>query len=171
MYRIENRRAAVVRVQSMLRALSFLSDDVYTHVPKDGQYGSETAEAVRQFQGNHGLTVTGRVDYTTFVALRDAQKNEPGVCQCKYAPALPLSRGMQGEDVRILHALIKKFDRLHPNMLRAPDGAYYGRDTEGAVAALCRFFRLPEQCAVNDVLLDRLTAYLRDERCRGSTSF
>ncbi len=169
MYRMDNRRAAVVRVQSMLRTLSYLSEDVSAHVPKDGIYGSETAEAVQQFQGHQGLAVTGRVDYGTFVALRDAQ---PSVTRdtCTCPVTLPLSRGMQGEDVRILHALMRKFDRLHPNVLRVPDGAYYGRDTEAAVAALCRFFRLPQTRDADARLLDKLSAYLRTGLCRRSAS-
>lgn len=156
MYRIDNKRAAILHVQSMLRALSY-NESAYTHNPKDGIYGSETEDNVKRLQTDVGLTPSGRVDHATFVALRDSNRAHP---THRTSPISMLSRGMQGEDVSALHAMLKKFHRLHPTMLTPPTGSYYSSESEDAVRALERFFQMEEDGCMSEELLGCLTAYL-----------
>ena len=56
---------SVTRLQTRLFALGYLSKAGSV----DGDYGSKTAAAVSQFQGNNGLTKTGAADVATLRAL------------------------------------------------------------------------------------------------------
>lgn len=60
--------APVTSLQQMLRTISFVTEGYPSLIP-DGIYGASTEEAVRTFQRNFNLPVTGRVDYTTFLAI------------------------------------------------------------------------------------------------------
>ncbi len=68
----------IFEIQEYLRILAQDGYQIPLIIP-DGIYGVETGNAVRIFQSLLGLPVTGRVDYTTWQALRAAyeevQKN------------------------------------------------------------------------------------------------
>ena len=66
----DDKQRAVYRIQLWLRALSSAGMPIRTLIP-DGIYDEKTGEAVRVFQGLSGLEATGRVDYATWIALRD----------------------------------------------------------------------------------------------------
>lgn len=63
--------APVTSLQQMLRTISYGTEG-YPSVIPDGIYGTSTEEAVRTFQRNNNLPVTGRVDYTTFLLIVQA---------------------------------------------------------------------------------------------------
>ena len=66
---ISSDRAVYVReLQSYLRTIQRYRSGS-TLVPLDGLYGSRTAAAVREFQQEEGLPVTGVVDRATWDAL------------------------------------------------------------------------------------------------------
>ena len=60
-------------LQSMLRLLQRHAGKPTTVVP-DGIFGPETARAVREFQQQNGLPVTGAADLTTWNAVVDAAR-------------------------------------------------------------------------------------------------
>ena len=60
--------APVKSLQQMLRTIAFVSEGYPSLIP-DGIYGSSTEEAVRTFQRNFNLPVTGQVDYDTFLGI------------------------------------------------------------------------------------------------------
>lgn len=60
--------APVTDLQQMLRTISFVTEGYPSLIP-DGIYGASTEEAVRTFQRNFSLPVTGRVDFETFLAI------------------------------------------------------------------------------------------------------
>ena len=60
-------------LQSMLRLLQRHAGKHTTVVP-DGIFGPETARAVREFQQQNGLPVTGAADLTTWNAVVDAAR-------------------------------------------------------------------------------------------------
>mgnify|MGYP002772549075 FL=1 len=76
---ISDKRNAVKQIQKFLLAISY-AVPFLPHIGIDGIYGSETENAVRQFQHRYGLTESGNVDYATHKALYTAylltQKND-----------------------------------------------------------------------------------------------
>ncbi len=78
------RQAAVRSVQRALIALASRTQQLDLMLPQfgaDGDYGNETTQAVRAFQGKNGLPVTGKVEVTTARALDQAlrQTQAPGI--------------------------------------------------------------------------------------------
>lgn len=67
-------RQNVRELQEFLRALYFENDELL--INPDGLYGAETAAAVRHFQSENNLDVTGKMDYATWEHLRRAAKAE-----------------------------------------------------------------------------------------------
>ncbi|MBE6638446.1 MAG: peptidoglycan-binding protein [Ruminococcaceae bacterium] len=61
----------IYEIQQYLRMLAKDGYQIPLVIP-DGIYGEETRTAVQVFQGLLGLPITGRVDYTTWQALRAA---------------------------------------------------------------------------------------------------
>ena len=72
-------------LQSMLRLLQRHAGKPTTVVP-DGIFGPETARAVREFQQQNGLPVTGAADLTTWNAVVDAARE----AHIYHGPAEPL---------------------------------------------------------------------------------
>ena len=67
-------------LQTMLRTLAHADETLLKLVP-DGIYGPNTVQAVREFQRQNGLPVTGETDNTTWnklVAIYTVQS--PSVC-------------------------------------------------------------------------------------------
>ncbi|MBQ7315160.1 MAG: peptidoglycan-binding protein [Clostridia bacterium] len=165
MYFIENKRAAIREVQGMLRTLSYLGEPLYNgvpmpHVPQDGIYGRQTADAVWQFQEQYRLTPTGRVDYQTFVALRRASNDVRTEPTDVTVPEKTLSRGDQSDDILLLHHLLALFEQRHPNVFRAPRGSYFGRETEYAVRQIQTYFQQPTDGRLTPRMFRMLRAYL-----------
>jgi carboxyl-terminal processing protease len=62
----EQNLAAIANLQLMLNAIGYETDRT------DGYYSAKTTEAVKQFQADHGLPVTGKTDADTAQKLEDA---------------------------------------------------------------------------------------------------
>ena len=80
-------------LQSMLRLLQRHAGKPTTVVP-DGIFGPETARAVREFQQQSGLPVTGAADLTTWNAVVDAAR-EAHIHHGPAEPLRPLFQPMQ----------------------------------------------------------------------------
>jgi len=55
-----------------------LTDDGYYHGQIDGVLGSGSLEAIRQFQSDHGLAVTGKIDPKLLEALGIQSNQQAG---------------------------------------------------------------------------------------------
>ena len=88
-------------LQTMLRTLAHADETLLKLVP-DGIYGPNTVQAVREFQRQNGLPVTGETDNTTWSAGRRT------VC-------LPQAAG-----TRICFSSNRCSSRLHAFMLTCP---------------------------------------------------
>ncbi len=166
MYQKDNKNDAVLDVQSMLRILSYQGEDLYDgkpmpHVSKDGIYGTQTADAVSQFQAHRQLPVTGRVDYDTYVVLRDEVtdiQNAP--VTDVFMPSEAMHRGAQGDRIILLHYMLSLFDRRHPHMYRVPKGSYFGKETECAVKVLQSCFCEEADGCMTPQLFRKVQSYL-----------
>ena len=75
--RFSDRGSAVTELQTLLTNLG------YNPGPIDGVFGEQTLNAVKKFQSNNGLEVTGIVDYLTWEALLSAEITPPVECDCE----------------------------------------------------------------------------------------
>lgn len=116
----------------------------------DGNYGPETAEAVRVFQSSEGLPQTGVVDESTWNALysqytstiaglpEDFRGNGAAIY-----PGTPLRRGSTGDNVRNLQTYLSKLSQFNSNIPNTPITGNFGLDTERSVVAFQREYGLP----------------------------
>ena len=116
-YVVGDTGSAVESIQRKLKRLDYL-DGV-----ADGIYGGQTAMAVRAFQQDEGLSVTGEVDHQTLVTLNAAYEDKTG--------EFTLSEGDSGNKViRLQNKLL-----LHGYNPGVADGVY-GEGTAEAVRRL-----------------------------------
>ncbi len=71
MRNITNENENIAELQRYLREI-YHADGSVPLVNPDGIYGSETADAVRKFQSDNGISATGRADFATWNAIHDA---------------------------------------------------------------------------------------------------
>ena len=67
-YQNDDVKNAIRHIQELLRSIQIVEGETVT-VPIDGVYDTATVEAVRAFQRENGLPVTGDVDRETYNAL------------------------------------------------------------------------------------------------------
>ena len=98
-------------IQEYLRTIA-LTDNNYNELAVDGIYGTETAEAVRQYQLMNGLPVTGAVDSITWERLSADYLNaltlfsEAVPLQVFPSPQHRIRMGDRGEVVYILQVIL-----------------------------------------------------------------
>ncbi len=162
-------RAFYIReLQSYLRAIR-ISRGGDADIPVDGIYGTDTAQAVREFQQSLGLPVTGDVDRVTWDAIRETY------LETVYAAALPtpiqayqdpdqfLQTGDQGDGVAFLQILLRRLSLRYPNLppLYTISGIYTP-ETEQAVKAFQRLVGLPETGLTDKPTWDAITRLYND---------
>lgn len=125
-------------LQSMLRLLQRHAGKPTTVVP-DGIFGPETARAVREFQQQNGLPVTGAADLTTWNAVVDAARE----AHIHHGPAEPLrplfqpmqtiSPGEQNMHLYLAQGMLQALRHYYDGM---PPVSVTGRHDEACTACL-----------------------------------
>ena len=125
-------------LQSMLRLLQRHAGKPTTVVP-DGIFGPETARAVREFQQQNGLPVTGAADLTTWNAVVDAARE----AHIHHGPAEPLrplfqpmqtiSPGEQNMHLYLAQGMLQALRHYYDGM---PPVSVTGRHDEACTASL-----------------------------------
>ena len=128
------RGGRVKEAQQRLQASGFLSGAA------DGVYGSQTREAVRRFQREKGLHVSGKIDDRTWKALGEAPKG-----------GHELRQGDRGMRVAHLQNLLT----LHGFTPGAMDGVY-GSGTAAKVRDFQRFCGMEPTGTVNEAVWQKL---------------
>lgn len=135
---LEDTETPVRNLQRWLRAL-FKENGTPSEIFIDGIYGSETREAVREFQRENGLSPTGEVDLLTFNAIYEAyarllkDKETLG-----YAPDFDSFRdkritlGDEFDDVFVLQALLNTVALDDERYYVKPSGKY-DTETQGSL--------------------------------------
>ena len=125
-------------LQSMLRLLQRHAGKPTTVVP-DGIFGPETARAVREFQQQNGLPVTGAADLTTWNAVVDAAR-EAHIHHGPAEPLRPLFQPMQtispGEQNMHLYLAQGMLQALRHYYDAMPPVSVTGRHDEACTACL-----------------------------------
>ena len=148
MYSIKNKSSAIKALQRLL------------FINESGEYDRETKERVSAFQADQELPVTGVVDYSLFVLIRDAYfKESEAREQMIYDGMLgfPYKYGASGSEVELLNSNLARALPLYGFYnSRLPRGGFYSADTEGAVMMLRRIYRMSEEPTVDKAFYSRM---------------
>lgn len=111
----------IYNAQIFLRAISQLNSNVSRVIP-DGIYGAKTAEAVRSFQGEYGLAVTGEIDNETWDKIievytdKEAYMLPPEKTQLFPASDYVIREGDKGDFLyavqAVIYALAMRFENI-----------------------------------------------------------
>lgn len=157
-------RAFYIReLQQFLRAIQRKRTGS-TYVPVDGIFGSRTTAAVREFQQEAGLPVTGIVDKGTWEAIFlsylevVAENASPTPIQGYQNPAIGLGIGDQGDGVSFLQIMLRRLATRYPDIpAESIITGIYTPETAQAVAALQRLSGLAETGVTDKPTWDAVT--------------
>ena len=129
----------VETVQYFLQTISAFTNTIPSP-PLDGIYGQSTADAVRAFQREWGLTDTGEVDLVTWNLLFDVFRADvatvPGNLFSNVAkpfPGVPLRLGSRGDDVFDLQRYVNRIAEDFPAVPKLSEDGVFGDATQEAV--------------------------------------
>jgi peptidoglycan DL-endopeptidase LytE len=132
----------VSRLQSDLKALGY-----FTYPTITGYYGTITSDAVRKFQYQHGLTVTGIADSHTLSKIREAVGKHKATQSNIY-----LTIGSTGEQVKQVQTKLKQLGYFtYPEIT-----GYYGSITAEAVKQFQKSVRLQQTGTVDQQTYEQL---------------
>nr|WP_216366395.1 peptidoglycan-binding protein [Geobacillus sp. BMUD] len=146
---IGDRGDIVRKLQQQLQQLGY-----FTHSNITDYYGVLTADAVRRFQRDNGLPVTGVVDNQTAALLERAvkAKTTPPAPIERERSVIRLSIGALGEDVKRIQTKLKELGYF----LHSEATGYYGAATADAVRRFQQAAKLPATGVVDSETYERL---------------
>ncbi len=159
MYTQNNTEAAIRRIQDYLYEIH-LYEGIEYFASRNGIYTDTTMRAISDFQRKQKLPITGIVDFLTFEKLRDVffeyrRKNEADtILHVKHA--YPLKKGSHGNDVEVLHALLRVLAEHDENFPSIPRSTYFSAETENAIRYVQKKFQVEESGTVDANLFERL---------------
>ncbi len=144
-----DRSLGVSIVQYFLAYLSLFNNTIPT-VDVDGIFGPATANAVRAFQAEYDLPVTGTVDEETYLALFDAYQGILAVIPNSQFegrtlpyPGFELTNGTSGEYVQALQEYLNVISDVYTQIPKLEADGVFGPATENAVRIFQSTFGLP----------------------------
>jgi peptidoglycan hydrolase-like protein with peptidoglycan-binding domain len=155
---VEVRDQDLVRdVQRQLKAQGFYPGAV------DGNYGSQTATALRAYQRSYRLPETGRLDETTLRSLLPERSEVSRVPEVSRAPEMSRAP-MDLSNREVLRYAQRQLKALgfDPG---STDGTF-GPQTEAALRAYQHSYRLPETGRLDEVTLRSLLPEIRQGALR-----
>jgi peptidoglycan DL-endopeptidase LytE len=150
--KIGSRGKDVSQLQSQLKSLGY-----YTYPSITEYYGTITAEAVRKFQKDYGLTADGVAGPKTLNKLQEVlnQKGKSAPANPKTEPSQPTIRltiGSTGEEVKKVQLKLKELGYFsYPTIT-----GYYGMVTYDAVKAFQTDYKLKATGTVDSTTYTRL---------------
>ncbi len=147
MYTDEQRQEHIRGLQQDLRVIQAAQDGPLPKI--SGVYDALTEDAVRRFQRQQGLPVTGRTDLTTWdrivhAANRARSQTALPLAVRVFPSALQLVEpGDQGRFLYILQGILNGLADTYANMPAIPYSGVYDDATEQSVTALQRAAGLP----------------------------
>ena len=134
----EQKRRDISEVQTFLRSISYYNQNIPRIIP-DGIYGDETAEAVKAFQREYGLPVTGEVDFETWQTMyRVFLVAEAYYAELvKIAPFserdLVLETGNKGYLIYLLQAMLNTISEFYDNIIPPEMNGVYDEKTAASI--------------------------------------
>ncbi len=163
---LDDRGEKVETAQFMLSVIG----EFYSNLPNiavDGIFGEATLSAVRQFQQNNNLPVTGVIDAQTWEVMYQQYKgivdnflsttrlNSPTT---RPFPGTPLSLGSRGDDVRALQDYINVISLAYPRIRPVTPTGYYGENTQNAVREFQQLRDLPQTGITDEATYNDITS-------------
>ncbi len=141
--------------------------DTVRPIDVDGIFGTRTANAVRDFQTQAGLTVDGIVGRQTWRAIYDTYNSivasgvqlEGGI---ELFPGETLAVGSSGENVRTLQTYLEGISGVLSDVPRVSVDGVFGRQTENAVKAVQRLYGLNQDGIVGPITWDTIASLYSD---------
>ncbi|MGG3822730.1 peptidoglycan-binding protein [Geobacillus thermodenitrificans] len=159
--KIGTRGEKVKQVQTNLKQLGY-----FTYPEITGYYGTITADAVRRFQKDNGLPVTGSVDSTTFGRIEDAVKKKTASPAKESSSSVYLKTGTRGEKVKQVQTNLKQLGYFtYPEIT-----GYYGTITADAVRRFQKDAKLQANGIVDSQTYERLIGQAPASKGQASAS-
>ncbi len=154
-----------VEVQNIQYLLAYLSQ-FFSTVPAvaiDGIYGPSTAAAVRAFQREFDLPITGEVNFATWDAMYKTYLGFLATIPFKYIegnvlpyPGVPLRIGASDDSVRVLQEYLDFVSGFYSEIPSVNVTGYFGTQTQNAVIAFQTLFGIPANGTVGSVTWNAL---------------
>ena len=158
----------VTNVQYLLAYLA----QFYSAIPPiavDGIFGNATADAVRSFQREFDLDVTGSVDLATWDVLYRTYIGFLESIPFKYIegnvlpyPGVPLRLGSESDEVRLLQEYIVYISKFIDQIPAPSITGYFGEQTQAAVIALQNFLGIEASGSVAAPTWNGITSLYSD---------
>ena len=147
MYSITDKKKAIRLIQR------------YVGLTENGVYDKRVRDAVVKFQEEMELSVSGEVDYNTFVYLRDNYKAGREVSE--YVSNMdieryPYSRGDYGEHIRRANADMGVALLNYTHERPMPRGGVYDASSEAAAIRLGEIYGIPSDGRLGEILHARI---------------
>ncbi len=161
---MQDTRAHIYEIQYYLRVIQIAMGEEKLLNP-DGIYGEETTEAVKNFQRQFGLLVTGNVDKLTWEKITEEYlKAEEALAVASAVRIYPLGvqeikKGDVYEEIYVLQFLLRKNDMRHKGSSDVNYSGVYDDATENSVKDLQRILGLQQTGVFDKSLWNRLAAY------------
>ena len=153
---------AVTSLQTMLRVIARYREGLPSVIP-DGIYGQQTVRAVKAFQRQAGLPVTGTTDYETWNAIRAAfdaaqVELEPAApLQLVMEPNAPLTPGSDNRNVLLIQAMLHNLHEVYGNLPDCPMNGEMCESTCSAIRSLQKCCGMPQTGILDKALWKRLS--------------
>lgn len=128
-------------LQTMLRTIAQTDPNQITVVP-DGVYTNQTADAVRSFQENHDLPVTGSANQDTWdriVAAYRPARIETSAAEPIFItlnPGQTFGPGDRHHHINLVQAMLLLLSEAYPDFPTVSFTGYYDSQTEQAIRTL-----------------------------------
>lgn len=167
---IDDRGEKVEIAQFMLSIIG----EFYSNLPDvnvDGIFGQQTENAVRQFQENNNLPVTGVINDTTWEAMYRQYKgavdtvlsterlNTPTT---RAYPGTPLNQGSRGDDVRAIQDYLNIISLAYPAIRPVSPTGFFGENTQNAVRSFQQIDNLPITGIVDETTWNRIAEVYKE---------
>ncbi|MEG1447769.1 MAG: peptidoglycan-binding protein [Oscillospiraceae bacterium] len=139
---------AVQVVQYYLAVIAYFNTAIPL-IEVDGYFGDETENAVRQFQYQYGLPITGEVNAQTWDKMREVYGGiisslSPGYEgeKAEIYPGYILKKGLEDQNVQDLQTYLAFISKSYPQIPAPAITGYYGDQTYNSVLAFQNYFGL-----------------------------
>lgn len=172
---ITDERNSIYELQRFLRELHHKTGSVIPLVNPDGIYGPETAAAVRAFQSEAGLPVTGEADLVTWNAIYKAY-SEAVMLRAAPHPIYPfpeedgyeIAEGEHSDIVAIVQFMLRLLANAYDNIDGLPPEGVYNDATVKDIRTFQMSHGLPVTGRVDKATWNALAdAYNRINRISG----
>ena len=163
MYTDAQKRSHIFDLQTFLRRIQQAEGSAAPLVP-DGIWDAKTAAAVRDYQQQNGIPVTGTADFCTWTAIYAAYAlllaGDALPMRTAFFPPesdAVLKAGTKGSSVYVLQLMLSEIAPHYNRIAAVPLTGEYDSDTQAAVRRAQQIFQLPETCITDRATWQALT--------------